>query len=172
MLNSLAPGRCGSHFKNVISKPILLIDILSTSCEIALMRMPQSYCWQISIDFLNGLAPSDNQPMLSQVYVVIWSTFGRSRISLRFHERNCWCLDLSFTGVCFREWACSAPNFSEISPGMSSAKYQRFVQAENCEIIHKITGAFTVLTPLWPPWTTTTLLATLRIQLSMWRGRH
>ena len=41
--NSLAPGRCGSNFKSVISKHIIWwINFMSTSCEIVLKWMPQN----------------------------------------------------------------------------------------------------------------------------------
>ena len=41
-INSLAPGRCGSTFVNVISEHMLWINFMSTSCAIALMWMPQN----------------------------------------------------------------------------------------------------------------------------------
>ena len=36
-VNSLAPGRCGSYFQSAISKHMLQIKFMSTSCEIVLM---------------------------------------------------------------------------------------------------------------------------------------
>ena len=42
IMNSLAPGRCGSKFASVVFKLILRIDILSTSCDIGLRRVPQN----------------------------------------------------------------------------------------------------------------------------------
>ena len=40
--NSLAPERCGGN-SNVFFKPSLPNDILSTSCEIGLMWVPQNH---------------------------------------------------------------------------------------------------------------------------------
>ena len=44
ILNSLAPGRCGSDFdfKSIISENMLGIKFMRTSCEIALWWMPQN----------------------------------------------------------------------------------------------------------------------------------
>ena len=43
-IKSLVPGRCGSNFKIVIYEHILLIQIMSTSCEITLRGMPENMC--------------------------------------------------------------------------------------------------------------------------------
>ena len=44
-IKSLAPGRCGSHFKSEIFKLVLLRDILSTSCEIDEPNLVQVMVW-------------------------------------------------------------------------------------------------------------------------------
>ena len=41
-INSLAPGRCDNSFKSAISKGMLEIKFISTSCETALRCMPQN----------------------------------------------------------------------------------------------------------------------------------
>ena len=41
LIKSLAPGRCGCYFKSVIFILIPTIDILNSSCEIALRGIPQ-----------------------------------------------------------------------------------------------------------------------------------
>ena len=69
-LNSLAPGRSENNFEYVIFKPILQINIFSTSYKIALMWMPQSpihakstlvqvmaWCRQATSHYLNQCWP-------------------------------------------------------------------------------------------------------------------
>ena len=69
-INSLAPGRYGSNLKLAIFKKLYhgSIDIVSTSYEIALRRMPQDLSG-------SGLMPSGNKPLpkptLNQIYVTI-----------------------------------------------------------------------------------------------------
>ena len=41
-VNSLAPGRCGSYFKCVISEHMFQIKLINTSCEIALTWTQQN----------------------------------------------------------------------------------------------------------------------------------
>ena len=73
-LNSLAPGRCGRNLKLVISKLIWRTDILSISCETALIWM--------SLDF------TDDQS--SSVQVMAWCHQAPSH-----YLRQCWCRSMS-----------------------------------------------------------------------------
>ena len=66
LFNSLAPGRCGSNFKCVFSKFIWWINILTTSCGIALRWVSENLtdeestlvqvmagCWKATSHYLN-----------------------------------------------------------------------------------------------------------------------
>ena len=69
IINSLTPGRCGSNFRSVISKPMLPSKFMSTSGEIVLTWMQQN-TFNVSG---NGLVLSGNkplhEPMLTQIFV-------------------------------------------------------------------------------------------------------
>ena len=73
--NSMAPGRCGSIFKSVISEHLLSIQFTSISYEITLRWMPQNTLDYVNIGSGNGLVSSDNKPlpeaMLNQICVAI-----------------------------------------------------------------------------------------------------
>ena len=74
--DSLAPEKWWSYLTSVFVKLILRIDILITSCEIGLMRVPLNPTDYKSIGLYNDLVPSGNNPLsepkLLQVYDVIW----------------------------------------------------------------------------------------------------
>ena len=93
-LNSLAPGRCGNHFKSVISKHMLWIKFMGTSCEIALRRMPQN--------------TFDNKPTLVQV--MAWCSQATSR-----YLSQCWPRSLSPYGVTRPQWVNSQLSMSLLS---------------------------------------------------------
>ena len=72
-------GKCDSNLKLVIFKFIIKhIDILSISCVIALVWMPQlrPHWWLFNIDSGNGLVPSGNKPLpapvMTQICVSTW----------------------------------------------------------------------------------------------------
>ena len=70
LVNSLAPGRCNSHFKSIIFKLIIIQNSsLDICCEFAFGSMLQN--------FPSGNKPSP-EPMLTQIYVAN-SPYGLTR---------------------------------------------------------------------------------------------
>ena len=78
-VNSLAPG----NFKSVIFKLMSMIDILRTSCEIALMRMPQIHIGDKSV----------------LVQVMVWCRQATSH-----YQSQCWPRSLSPYGTTGPQW--------------------------------------------------------------------
>ena len=67
-------GDEGSNFKSVISKHILQIIFMNTSCETAVTNAMECHWWWVNIGSVNGLMPSGNKrlpdPMLTQISCV------------------------------------------------------------------------------------------------------
>ena len=130
-INTQAPWRCGSNFRDVFFKPILCIDILSTFCE-------QSHC-------LSQCWPSSMSPSGVTSYVVTindlieieWSGFGNSHMSLLkgYSFISFWCqyhlpyhvknriLSKIFTLMCASAIVLSCRGITELI-GFSDAKWR------------------------------------------------
>ena len=74
--NSLAPGRCNSHFKCIVSHPLQRIAAWYPLWDCSQVNATESYKYKINIDSDHVLMPSSNnplpEPMLTHIYVAIW----------------------------------------------------------------------------------------------------
>ena len=82
-VNSLAHGKCGCDFKNIIFKLIKQNSCMGICCKIAFRWMPQNLgLSEVNICSGNGLVSSGNkllpipQPVLTQISVTLWHDLG------------------------------------------------------------------------------------------------
>ena len=75
LADSWAPGRCGNNFTSVFLKLILLLDIMSTSCEIGLRWVPHNPIGNSTSTLVKVMAwcrQALHEPVLIQLYVTVW----------------------------------------------------------------------------------------------------
>ena len=79
-ISSLSPERCSCNLEIVIFKLISRMNILSISCEIVLIWMPQDLTDdKINIGSGNGFVPSGNRHCLNQSWHRSMPSFGATR---------------------------------------------------------------------------------------------
>ena len=90
-INSLAPERCSSDLKNVITKDMLQIRFMSTYCDIAFMQILQNiFDYKPLVQVIarwNQAALHYLIQMLTQIYAIVWCHLAL--MSYKFFISSC-----------------------------------------------------------------------------------
>ena len=102
-INSLAPGRCGCNFRNIIFELISWIDTLSATSKIVVRWMPQN--------------SSDDKSTLVQV--MAWCGQATNH-----YLNQCWPRSMSSYGVARPQWVNNLTYLSYVCPCLSWEEFQ------------------------------------------------